>query len=218
MVTLYEDREQKKIISRGFGCFRRSGAYDPEKETMYIDKEDRMNGFLIAQAMALKCAMNNAGFVYFPEADEENRFSEQALEDDASAFVPMTPAEGKGILEGGENAEGPKAEPLPGQITMKLAGPEAEERGEESVKSIITGYDDPVLAFLEKKGSGEQKEISPEDTVFSVLEGADVSEKIRSLEGKTLKELDRRLISYFSKKDMRPFLKEETINAILKMA
>lgn len=278
-VTLYADQEHTKTISTGYGSYRKADKYDPSKEKhTYVEKSESMDNFHLCQAIALKDAMANAGFIYDYNADVINATDAQFVEmdfaklkEEPATIIPVD-AEVPGISSEPEAAESAvKEEKAKVKIMTKeeveaFVGPKAveetktkEETTKVSVKksSVPTMEEDPVGAFLsqkeedseeaeeketlslkgemakhsqpdplEEQGLTESEEKSeensdyiPEEVIFSLAEGVEVTPLMEPFVGKKIGEIDPAKIKYFAKKsNLDKTLSKETIAAIVAVA
>ena len=146
-VSLYADREQRTLISTGFGSYARSKSYNPGEEYAYVEKEESANNFLLAQAQAIKGACSNAGLIFEANDDilngDENQFLDLSkLSDEASFEIPISAAGFKEMPEKmiAASPEIAADAPIPVQEEMKIPYAAASISLREDGKSVLSQF------------------------------------------------------------------------------
>lgn len=201
-VTLYEDREKKKQISNSYGIIKKQFKQDARTSMIVPEFEDCKNTFELAQSIALRNAMLNAGFLFDANASalKEKDAHYQSIINlgpvvstvQVSAISPALPAEEK-------VQEKPDILSYLNSMQEELAKPELTEKQSESAK------------VAEKTAEDAAKEV-----IFTCLDGA--SSSLKALEGRKVGDLEEYLLAYFSGGNFEGKLTKETIDAITTLA
>ena len=214
-VSLWADQERKRLISSSYGIIRKDCKMSQAEQSFNPEgAENRFyNSFELAQSIALRNAMSNAGYIIdmnssaLKEADAQ--FVDAALLGEVLDIEPPT--------------EEPKKEKKTAEASKKV---KAETKEVSAAKE--TSSDDDVLMYLdametEEKAIDEKAEeqikwdeleakTNPSEIVFTVLEGAPA--QYSRAAGKKLGELDMNTLRYFASKDLSGRVSEETIRGI----
>lgn len=236
-VTLYEDRMMTKLIGTSYSVVKR-GFKKYEDNIPDYANEGYKNSFELAQAIALKNAMVNAGFIFDTSAEalraKDAQFVNICQIGNITDYVPLEASEAtiKADLETGEIKEESEPKEAPKKATSNTKEKAA---AEEQITNEFNSSETDVLSFInEMSGAKEEakeaakEEVAADDAdedlfsdeakakagevLFTCLDGA--SPNLKKHHGKRICDLEDRVITWCSARDLTGKLSEETIKAL----
>jgi len=201
-VTLYEDREQKKQISCSYGILKKNASPDFRANGITADNSDMKSSFELAQSIALKNAMLNAGFIFdFSEADmTEATYVDEVIEGPILNYAPSAEIEDSPVSEA--ILEIKKPAPAEDDLFNYLS-----EKAElEKVES------DEIITKIPVAEPKEDPREAAKNVIFTALDSA--TDHLKRFNGLRLGDIEEGMITYFTTRDWTGKLSPETIAAL----
>ena len=241
-VTLFSDREKKTVLSTSYGIVKRSAAQDDSKDVLPFAAEfqGKDGPYRLAYYIALKTAMERAGFIYESDYDVLKEHLPFFLESaEAGPVAKWIPLDKKKVLS--EKKEKLKTSKEKSVNLSPAEEPAKKETPAIPVAPVASGKAAPkdALAFIAEMnaslGKPEEPDSEPEwlrepskddgkseedsvdaarEVIYHVIPGGLQNERLALMEGKRLGDLDAKTINFIATRPaMEGQLTTETISA-----